>query len=150
MAFLLDTNLLVRLSDPLSPLQPVAQQAIERLLQRGEILYLTTQNLIEFWAVATRPMEANGLDWNLVEAQSRIESLARQFAILDDNAEIRPHWIDLVTTCGIRGKKVHDARLVAVMKAHGVTHLLTFNVEDFKLFTFIIVLHPNDILATAS
>jgi hypothetical protein len=32
---------------------------------------------------------------------------------------------------GIIGKRVHDARLVAVCHAHAVKHLLTFNVSDF-------------------
>jgi len=31
----------------------------------------------------------------------------------------------------VSGKKVHDARLVAVCHAHKVTHLLTFNVPHF-------------------
>ena len=61
MVCLLDTNLVLRLSDALSPLRPVAQQAIEALWLRGDLPALTTQNLIEFWAVATRPAEANGL-----------------------------------------------------------------------------------------
>ena len=38
----------------------------------------------------------------------------------------------MVTTLGVIGKQVHDARLVAVCHAHGVTHLLTFNVAHFS------------------
>ena len=32
------------------------------------------------------------------------------------------------------GKKVHDANIVATMLAHGIRHLLTFNVADFRRF----------------
>jgi hypothetical protein len=32
---------------------------------------------------------------------------------------------------GIIGKRVHDARLVAVCHVHAVTHMLTFNVAHF-------------------
>jgi hypothetical protein len=31
----------------------------------------------------------------------------------------------------VAGVKVHDARLIASMKVYGITHLLTFNTEDF-------------------
>ena len=37
-------------------------------------------------------------------------------------------------SCGgaaVIGKRVHDARLVAVCHAHAMTHVLTFNVSHF-------------------
>ena len=37
----------------------------------------------------------------------------------------------LVGALGIIGKRVHDARLVAVCHVHGVPHVLTFNVAHF-------------------
>jgi predicted nucleic acid-binding protein len=47
-----------------------------------------------------------------------------------------------VTTYQLQGKRVHDARLVAVMLVHGVTHLLTFNPGDFNNIGEIEVIHP--------
>lgn len=44
---------------------------------------------------------------------------------------IYPAWKAIVGALGVVGKQVHDARLVAVCHAHGVTHLLTFNVAHF-------------------
>lgn len=32
------------------------------------------------------------------------------------------------------GKQVHDTRLVAVCHVYGISHLLTFNVQDFLRF----------------
>jgi predicted nucleic acid-binding protein len=43
--------------------------------------------------------------------------------------------------------KVHDARLVATMKTHGVTDLLTFNVEDFARYTGVEARHPETLVA---
>lgn len=43
--------------------------------------------------------------------------------------------------------KVHDARLVATMKTHGVSRLLTFDVDDFKRYTGIEVIHPKTVAA---
>ena len=43
-------------------------------------------------------------------------------------------WRRLVVTFGVLGVQVHDARLVAVMKTNDVTHILTFNADDFTRF----------------
>jgi hypothetical protein len=46
----------------------------------------------------------------------------------------------------VKGTKAHDARIVAAMKAYGVTHLLTLNGDDFKRFHGIItVMEPDDV-----
>ena len=45
----------------------------------------------------------------------------------------------------VRGAKVHDARLVAVMETYGLQHLLTFNVTDFKRYGNIAVLQPGSL-----
>jgi predicted nucleic acid-binding protein len=129
--FLLDTNLLLRLSDGASPDQALADQAIKRLHLRGDWPCLPAQNLIEFWAVATRPVGANGFGWDTRKTRVEIDQLLNKFPLLDDTPAILTNWVNLVTTRDVKGKKVHDARLVAVMQAHGVTHLLTFNTNDF-------------------
>jgi len=50
---------------------------------------------------------------------------------LDDTPDIYPAWQAHVGALGVVGKQVHDARLVAVCHARGVSHLLTFNVAHF-------------------
>lgn len=62
--YLADTNLLLRLADPASPQHTVATQALAQLLRKGDEVYLTPQNFIEFWAVATRPLDVNGFGWS--------------------------------------------------------------------------------------
>ncbi|WP_238993744.1 hypothetical protein [Calothrix sp. PCC 6303] len=54
-------------------------------------------------------------------------------------------WEQLVVKYQVKGKQVHDTRLVAAMIAHQITHLLTFNTDDFKRFTEITVIEPRDI-----
>ena len=51
-------------------------------------------------------------------------------------------WRRLVKTYEVRGAKVHDARLVGIMQAHGVSHILTFNTGDFKRYVNVVVLEP--------
>ncbi|HMB27172.1 MAG TPA: PIN domain-containing protein [Blastocatellia bacterium] len=142
--FLLDTNLLLRLSDGASPDQALADQAIKRLHLRGDWPCLTAQNLIEFWAVATRPVNANGFGWDTQKTRVEIDQLLSKFPLLDDTPAILTNWVNLVATHDVKGKKVHDARLVAVMLAHSVTHLLTFNTSDFINYPGITLVHPSD------
>ena len=45
----------------------------------------------------------------------------------------------------VSGVQVHDARLAAVMKAHGIARIVTFNVADFTRFPEIEAVHPGEI-----
>ena len=143
---LLDTNVLLRLSDGASAEQSVAEHAVSRLRLRGDHPCITAQNIIEFWAVATRPLDANGLGWSTQRAAMEVTQLLDTFPLLVDGSDILTHWLTLVMVHDIKGKKVHDARLVAVMQTHGVTHLLTFNTDDFTGYPHITLLHPKDIV----
>lgn len=51
--------------------------------------------------------------------------------LLPDSPAIYPQWRQFVTTFNVSGVQVHDARLVAAMNVHGVTHILTLNTTDF-------------------
>ncbi len=79
--YLLDTNLLLRFCDSASAQHSVAVNAIEVLLKRGEQIFLTAQNLIEFWAVATRPKAANGFDWTPQQTEQEVERLLNLFLV---------------------------------------------------------------------
>jgi predicted nucleic acid-binding protein len=54
-------------------------------------------------------------------------------------------WERIVLQYQVSGKQAHDARLVAAMIVHDVTHLLTFNTADFKRFTTITTVNPQSI-----
>jgi len=54
----------------------------------------------------------------------------------------------LVTDYDIKGKRTHDIRLLAVMKSHNITHLLTFNSKDFIQLPKLTIVHPQDIMIT--
>jgi predicted nucleic acid-binding protein len=69
--------------------------------------------------------------------------LERFFTILPDSIQAFQIWRQLVVTYAVRGVKVHDARLVSVMKAHSIAQIVTFNVGDFTRFAGIEVVHPD-------
>jgi predicted nucleic acid-binding protein len=52
-------------------------------------------------------------------------------------------WERLVKVHRVSGKNTHDARLVAVMKVHGIASILTFNVQDFTRYEGIAVVNPD-------
>src|SRR6202171_1053476 len=131
MAYLLDTNVLVRLGITVDARHAVAAAAVFELHRRGEVLSITPQVLIEFRNVATRPAALNGLGLSTVDAEAQAAGFEATFPLLADTPDIFPAWKALVGGLGVIGKQVHDARLVAVCHAHGVTHLLTFNVAHF-------------------
>jgi predicted nucleic acid-binding protein len=132
MAHLLDTNILARLANSTDAQHAVAARAVVELHRRGEVLHLTPQVLIEFRNLATRPKAQNGLGLAIVDAEAQAAGFEASFPLLGDSPAIFPAWKALVGALGIIGKQVHDARLVAVCHIHAVTHLLTFNVSDFK------------------
>ena len=145
MSHLADSNILSRLAQPQNPHHIIARRAVITLRQQGEEICLVPQNLIEFWAVATRPMANNGLGLTIDETRYEIRKFKRLFTLYDDTPNIFAEWENIVLKYNVSGKKVHDTRLVAAILTHNITHLLTFNVKDFKRFTEITTVNPHDV-----
>ena len=145
MIYLADSNILSRLAQPRNPHHAIARHAIITLRQQGEEICLVPQNLIEFWAVATRPMTSNGLGLTINETEYEVKKFKRLFTVYDDIPNIFAEWENLVLKHNVSGKNVHDTRLVAAMLTHNITHLLTFNVKDFKRFNEITTVDPQSV-----
>ena len=109
----------------------VAAKAVEILSLLGETLSIAPQNLVEFRASATRPIDVNGLGLSVAEAEFQATEFEAIFSLLPETPEIYPAWKALVQSAGVTGKQVHDARLVAICHVYGVSHILTFNVRHF-------------------
>jgi predicted nucleic acid-binding protein len=139
---LADTNILLRSLHPEHPHHLVAENALSALRIRGESLCLAPQNLVEFWAVATRPRKENGMGMDCATAAKEIAKLRRLFHLLAYTPEVTETWQRLVIEQAIVGKQTHDAHLAAIMRVNGVPSILTFNVGDFRRFAGIIVVDP--------
>jgi predicted nucleic acid-binding protein len=122
-----------------------AVNAIATLRGWGEQLHIVPQNLIEFWNVYTRPLERNGLGHTAAEAEAEVNRLKAFFSLLPDTSEIYQEWERLVVVYAVRGVNVHDAKLVAAMLVHGLTHVLTFNISDFARYSEITAVHPTTV-----
>jgi predicted nucleic acid-binding protein len=147
MRVMVDTNVLLRSAQPNHPHSSHATQAVSRLLRQRDAVFFCPQNIAEFWNVATRPGDKNGLGFSLEEVQREIDSIESMLTLLPDIPAIYTAWKAIVRDYKVQGVKVHDARLVAVMNVYAIQSVLTFNDTDFKRYSNITALHPSSMVA---
>jgi predicted nucleic acid-binding protein len=82
-----------------------------------------------------------------VEAASELERIKAMFLFLPETPAIYPVWEALVVEHRVIGKPAHDARLVAAMRVHGLTAILTFDRTGFSRYPAIEVIHPEQVKA---
>ncbi len=147
--YLLDTNIILRLSNPSDAQHELVVGAITTLLKQSDECYLAAQVLIEMWAVATRPADVNGMAWSAGRTCSEIDQLLNRSPVLEEPPQILSTWLALVTENKVLGKHTHDARLIALMQATGISHILTLNPRDFTSFSSITTVQPKEIVLSA-
>lgn len=128
---LLDTNVVLRLLERDDPQHGVVRAAVDRCVASGREPCLVPQVVVEFWVVATRPREVNGLGWDPPTARAAVEGIVALFPMLPDAPEAFAEWLRLVTDGLVRGKRAHDVRLATAAHARGVEEILTLNPADF-------------------
>lgn len=146
MSILVDTNVLLRRTQPDHESHTLAVESVASLLESGEPVYVTPQNVSEFWNVCTRPSAQNGLGLSVAQTAAEVAKIEQALILLPGSPAAYTEWKRLVLKHGVIGTKVHDARLVAAMNVHGIRHILTFNIADFKRFE-IEPLHPSSVVA---
>jgi len=146
MLWLIDSNILLRLVEPAHSMHADALAASSALLGAGETVHTLPQNIAEFWNVCTRPLDKNGLGLTPAQTEREVARLETLFPVLLDNASIYPEWRQLVVKHAVSGVQVHDARIAAAMMTHGITHLMTFNDQDFKRYQNITAMTPAEVI----
>ena len=126
MNVLLDTNIILRLAEPTHAQYRLARDAADLLAQQG----------------STRPVAQNGRGKTPDEVLVEFAFLESHFTAFPDIPAVFAEWKQLMAAYKVVGKPAHDARLVAAMLAHGITHILTFNGQDFSRYVGIAVLDP--------
>ena len=96
MSYLSDTNILSSLVKRQNPQYTNVRRALTVLRKQGENLCLVPQNLIEFWAISTRPITANGLGLSIDKTSLEIKKFKRYFTFYDDIPNIFVEWETLV------------------------------------------------------
>jgi predicted nucleic acid-binding protein len=140
----LDTNTIARSVEPGHAHQQPALQAMRFLAARdNERFVISPQVLTEFYAAATRA--ANSLSLTPQQALTRIQMFKAQFTPLPESPAIFT-LESLLAKYHPTNRRVFDTRHVAIMLAHGLSKILTFNDADFSPFSEIQPLNPFDLL----
>lgn len=132
-----DTNVLLRFAFRPDSQHAVVLSALKKLKAGGDKIYVLPQTCVEFWNVFTRPTSRNGFGISVQQTNHSLRLVERIFPLLSDSADVHQEWRKLVVNFGVSGVQFHDARIVAAMLVHQVSHILTFNTSDFARYSSI-------------
>ena len=146
MLVLVDSGILLRLLERTDPQHGVIRGAVRAVRGRGDTLLTAPQNAAEFGNVCTRPATARGgFGLSIADADRRLRVIERLFRVVPESPSTYQIWRGLLVAHGVRGVQVHDARLVALMQVHGITHILTLNGSDFARYPGIVPIDPTSL-----
>ncbi len=140
--YLVDSNILLRWVKPDHSDYRATISAIDGILRHGGVLCYTSQNVAEFWNTCTRPINRNGYGLTPEAADGRAQFFEDKLLFLPDSEVVHEIWRKLLVTHDVSGVQVHDARLVAAMRVHGINRILTFNTKDFSRYPEIEAISP--------
>ena len=85
------------------------------------------------------------MGFSIPSTEHRLRMIERAVVVLADRADAYTEWKRLLLIHNIVGVQVHDARIAAAMAVHGVRHLLTLNVVDFRRYQDITAVRPAEV-----
>ena len=105
MRVLVDTNVLLRHGSMADPARLPILAVLERIASTGGRPCVCAQNIVELWAVATRPVTANGQGKEPVMFRRELDRLLVGFDIVADPPELLTTWLDLCTRYRFAGAR---------------------------------------------
>ena len=129
----IDTNILVYIANEDSDFHRKVVSGFKRTSSTYE-LWTSRQVLREYAVVMTRP-DIMEKPLSLNEVISDIEKWQTILQIADENEEVTKALLELIATHQVKGKRIHDANIVASMKVNSIARLWTMNVQDFQGIT---------------
>ena len=134
MRIAVDTSLVVRNANRDDALHAHVSTRMGDLVTAGAELCIAPQVVFEFWVVATRPAEVNGLGMSAATAKEKVEAILEGFVLLADPEDLLVRWLALCVRYDVCGKPAHDARLAAWILSQGIDRLLTLNPKDLDRY----------------
>ena len=147
----IDTNILLTATDESRQGHIAARRLVSESGPNGLHLAVSGQILREYLVVATRPLNANGLGLATTDAISNVRTFLRYVECFEESRASTTKLLEIGEAIQLRGKRFHDANIVATMLAHGIDHLVTDNLDDFASiasFTDINAVPLRDLVAT--
>jgi predicted nucleic acid-binding protein len=128
-----DTNILIYSTfedfDPEKYVQ--CTDTLNKLLQAGTTLFISSQILREYFAVSTNQnIFKKPLTYK--QAVSKMKEFLTRFTHVYEKESTIHILITLIVKYAVSRQKIHDMNIVATMVDNDITHLFTYNVYDFK------------------
>lgn len=138
----LDTNILVYAFHAESELHYPAQRALKSVIAEGEPWGIPSPCAHEFLTTLTRKRYLANPP-TMPEALAFLNELQHEHGafILDESALHFRTLGEILQTSGVTGAKVHDAKIAAICRDHGVHELLTAD-RDFSWFPWLNAVNP--------
>jgi predicted nucleic acid-binding protein len=92
--------------------------------------------------VATRSFQVNGLGLSSEEALANTESFAKRFHFLEESHKVAQTLRELIATHRLKGRRIHDANIVATMLSAGISHCITADTTDYRCFKQVNAISP--------
>jgi toxin-antitoxin system PIN domain toxin len=140
---LIDTNVLVYALFAERPEHAASLALVESAQDPGANLVIAPQNLAEFYAVVSNPRRVS-TPLSANDARVEVEKLTRLpgLRLLDVPVDVVTRWHALLGRYPVTGRAFYDIQLVAVMLAHDIRRIYTFDRKDFVRFTELELLTP--------
>lgn len=138
----LDTNILVYAHREDSPFHDVAAHRVAELAEGGAAWAIPWPCIHEFLAIVTHPRiydPPTPLTAALAQVEAWIESPS--LVLLAESDQHWPELRALIERAKVTGGRIHDARVAALCRQHGVRELWSAD-RDFGRFTQLTVINP--------
>ncbi len=140
----LDTNVLAYVVNTKAPQHRAALEVLRP--SETEIICVSSQVLAEFYSYITNPaILAKPLEPR--EAISRIKRICQMphVCLLSTTLDLFERWMTLLQERPVTNGGIFDLLHIAIMLAHQVTRIYTFNVNDFSWCSQIEVIDPSQL-----
>jgi predicted nucleic acid-binding protein len=136
-----DTNVLIYSRLALSPFHAQALAKLTGLRAAGHDLWISRQTTREYLAAMSRPGALTGTI-PMAALVADVQAFLAAYWVAEDGPAVTTALLSLLTATPGGGKQIHDANIVATMRAHGVSRILTHNVADFNRYASLITVVP--------
>ncbi len=128
----IDTNILVYLANESSEFHHRTLIKFQHLAASHH-LFVSRQIIREYAVIMTRP---GILEFPLTpdEVVEDIEQWKSSFEIVNETEDVTDKLMFLIKKYDLKGKRIHDANIVATMLVHRISLVFTANEGDFKKF----------------
>ena len=140
-----DSNVLLRALFTGMNEHEACQETLVRLIDEENELWISHQVVREFCVNATLPntfAKENVPAPHYDQVLEIVALLPVQFTIAEEDSNVGRVFLDLMREFRITGKPIHDANIVATMRANQIFRLVTRNERHFRRFENVKLISP--------